>query len=132
MILVDTSVLIDFLKGRETGKTMKFDYILGNEIPYGISNLIYQEVLQGARTEQEYDSLNLYLRSQKFYELKFGTQSYESAARMFFLCRNKGITVRSTIDLLIAETAIENELYLLHDDMDFTNLAVIISELREY
>ncbi len=48
------------------------------------------------------------------------------------LCKQKGITIRSTIDLLIAETAIENNLYLLHNDNDFKYMSKIIKELKIY
>ena len=57
MILVDTSVLVDFLKGSTTKSTSDFDYILDAGIPYGINYYIYQEILQGARTIQEFQSL---------------------------------------------------------------------------
>jgi len=132
MVLVDTSVLIDFFKGKDTEKTGKFKQILKDDIPFGINDFIYQEVLQGARTEKEFEVLKDYLGSQRFYSLKYGNKSYENAALIFFECRKKGITVRSTIDLLIAETVIENELYLLHDDKDFTNMAEVINKLKEY
>lgn len=132
MILVDTSVLIDFLKGKESEKTDKLQQIIKDDIPFGINDFVYQEVLQGAKTEKEFEMLKDYLESQRFYSLKYGSKSYSNAALMFFKCRRKGITIRSTIDLLIVETAIENELYLLHDDRDFSNMAEIIKELREY
>lgn len=54
------------------------------------------------------------------------------AAKLYFKCRKKGITIRSTIDLLIAQTAIENDLYLLHDDNDFTLIAKVDQRLKEY
>lgn len=132
MILVDTSVLIDFLKGKETEKTDKLQQIIKDDLPFGINDFIYQEVLQGARTEKEFEMLKEYLKSQRFYGLKFGSESYSEVALIFVKCRKEGIMIRSTIDLLIAETAIENELYLLHDDRDFTNMAEVIEELREY
>jgi predicted nucleic acid-binding protein len=49
-----------------------------------------------------------------------------------FTCRRSVITIRSTVDLLIAETAIENNVYLLHNDNDFNNLAGIVPELKIY
>jgi predicted nucleic acid-binding protein len=58
--------------------------------------------------------------------------SYESAARLYFLCRKKGITIRSTIDFLIAQTAIENNLVLMHNDEDFNTMAKVIKELKVY
>ena len=47
-------------------------------------------------------------------------------------CRKKGITIKSTLDLIIAEIAIENDLFLLHDDTDFTNIAKANKNLKIY
>ena len=132
MILVDTSVLISYLKNRKNKSSEQFEYILDRKIPYGINMFIYQEVLQGARNIAEYNLLKEYFETGPFYYLKHGKNSYEQAARMNIQCRAKGITVRSTIDLLIAQTAIENDLYLLHDDNDFTAMSKIITELKLY
>ncbi len=132
MILVDTSVLIDFLRNRRTSQTVLFDDLLEKKIPWGINEYIYQEVLQGARDEGEFDKLKEYLETVPFYFLQFGKASFERAALMNVRCRNSGVTVRSTIDLLIAETAIENDLSLLHSDSDFENIGRVIRELRQY
>ena len=127
MYLVDTSVLIDFIKGTETVQSKKFELILQEQIPFAISAFTYQEVLQGAKNEKEYDRLNDYLSTQKIiYPSK---ESYEAAAKLFFTCRKSGITIRSTIDLLIAVTAIENNYILLHSDRDFDNM-LGVSALR--
>ncbi|HIP28108.1 MAG TPA: PIN domain nuclease [Sulfurovum sp.] len=124
MYLVDTSVLIDFLKGVETPKSRKFEEILMHQIPFGISAFTYQEVLQGAKNTKEYDKLNTYLSTQK---IVYPTQeSYEKAAKLFFTCRKSGITIRSTIDTLIATTAVEHNLILLHSDRNFDNMAGVI------
>lgn len=130
MILVDTSVLINYLKGRDTEKTGLFAEVLVRDIPFGISPYTYQEVLQGARDESEFDKIKTYLSSQTFYALSEGFETYERAARMYFDLRRKGVTVRSTIDVLIARTAIECKLALLHDDRDFDHMAAHIRELR--
>ncbi|HHW02351.1 MAG TPA: PIN domain nuclease [Thermoanaerobacterales bacterium] len=132
MVLVDTSVLISYFKGVNNNSTEKFQYILSNNIPFGINNFIYQELLQGTASEKDFNKLKEYLDTQRFYELRHGKKSYEEAAKMYFRCRKAGITVRSTIDLLIAQTAIENDLLLLHDDMDFYNIADVIKELKLY
>lgn len=55
-----------------------------------------------------------------------------SAAYLYFLCRRSGITVRSTVDILIAETAIENEIPLFQNDSVFLNMAKAITALRFY
>lgn len=132
MILVDTSVLIDYLKGTENSTTEKFQEILDFSIPFGINNLIFQEVLQGARNKAEFDQLKEYLETLDFYELTKGRKSYEEAAYMNFLCRRSGVTVRNTIDLLIAQTAMEHEIPLLHNDGDFDRISSIIKKLIIY
>jgi predicted nucleic acid-binding protein len=108
------------------------DYIIDNDIPYGIDNHIYLELLQGAKDKSEYNILKEYLNTLPFYELKQGKQSYENAALMYIKCRENGITIRSTIDLIIAEIALENNLYILHDDSDFTYMAKVINEIKIY
>ena len=132
MIIVDTSILIGYFKGNEEPPYNKMDYIIDNDIPYGIDNHIYLELLQGARDKSEYTILEEYLNTLPFYELQYGKQSYENAALMNIKCRENGITIRSTIDLIIAEIAIENNLYILHDDSDFTYMAKVIKELKIY
>jgi hypothetical protein len=132
MILVDTSVFIDYLKGQNNTATEKLDYIFETKIPYGINKFIYQEILQGSRNREEFTTLKEYFETIPFYNLQYGKESYERASMINILCKEKGITIRSTIDLLIAETAIENNLYLLHNDNDFKNMSKIINELKVY
>jgi len=132
MVLVDTSVLIGFFKKIEGIPYDKMDYIIDNDIPFGICNYVHQELLQGSRSKQEYELLKEYLDALPFYDLLYGKQSFENAALMYMNCRKRGITVRSTIDLLIAEIAIENDLYLLHNDMDFENLTKVYKNLKIY
>lgn len=132
MILVDTSVLIDFFKGNYSSKTELLRNIIARKIPYGICSLVYMELLQGAKNQKEYEILKEYLSTQVFYELKHEHISYEAAARNYLKCRQNGITVASTIDMVIAQIAIENNLALLHDDSDYSHMAEIITELIEY
>jgi predicted nucleic acid-binding protein len=132
MVLVDTSVLIGYFKKNSGVPYEKMDYIIDNDIPYGICNYVYQELLQGSKNNREYELLKEYLNTLPFYELRYGKQSYENAALLFINCRKKGITVRSTLDILIAEIAIENELYLLHDDADYTNISKVHKEFKIY
>ena len=132
MILVDTSVLINYLKDQKTKAVEQFEYILDKGLTYGINTFIYQEILQGAKTDKEYNLLKEYFETIPLYYLKYGKESHEQAALINIRCRQKGITIRSTIDLLIVETAIENNLYLLHDDNGFINMAKIIKELKLY
>jgi len=132
MILVDTSVLIDFLRGVVNTKTDQFESILQLDIPYGISAYTYQELLQGARNEKEYNTLHDYLGSLVIYYLDANIHSFEKASRLVFDLRRKGVTPRSTIDVYIALTAIENNLMLLHNDRDFDAMIDYIDELSNY
>jgi predicted nucleic acid-binding protein len=132
MILVDSSVLIGYFKDLEGAPYDKMDYIIDNDIPYGICNYVYQELLQGAANEQDFNLLKEYLNTLPFYDVKNGRQSFENSALMYMSCRKKGITIRSTIDLMIAEIAIENNLYLLQNDADFINLSRVYRDLKLY
>jgi predicted nucleic acid-binding protein len=131
MILVDTSVLIGYFRGAAGPHYDKMNYLIDNDIPYGICNYVYQELLQGAANRHDYDSLKEYLSTLPFYDLLCGKESFEDAAYMYKNCRKRGITVRSTIDLLIAQIAIENNLFLFHNDNDFTNISKL-TELKIY
>ncbi|MBN1105562.1 MAG: PIN domain nuclease [Deltaproteobacteria bacterium] len=126
MILVDTSVLIGFFKGSRSEAASKFKFILQQGLQFGITSHIFQEVLQGAKSEKEYRVLRRYLETQRFFHPKDPVISFAEAARIFFLCRKRGVTIRSTIDCLIGQIALEHELPLLHGDNDFDMMAKII------
>lgn len=130
MVLVDTSVLTGYLKGQTDDKTLLFDEVLTRDIPFGISPYTFQEVLQGARNEKEYRQLRDYLSTQTIYFLPEEKPTCEKAARLYFDLRRKGITPRSTIDILIALTAMEYKLLLLHNDRDFDLMAEQVDALR--
>lgn len=119
MILVDTSVLVDFLRGLETPEAQKFVDIQDQRLPFGISDLVYQEVLMGARNESEWRTLDDYFATQRFYALTQGHQSYREAARIYYDCRRRGLTIRSTVDCIMAQIAIEHSLSLLAKDRDY-------------
>lgn len=132
MILVDTSVLIDFLQEKENEQVEKFKYVISMDIQYGINVYIYQELLQGAATDRDYVQLKTYLDTQTFFSLKGGRNSFAEAAKIYLKCRKMGYTINSTIDCLIAQTAIENDLMLLHNDYDYKYIAEEVRKLRIY
>ncbi len=126
-VLVDTSVLIDYLGGRNSNAARTLQRILDEAIPFGINSFIYQEVLQGIKSEKDFVATKEYLDTQTFYPLKDPKESFSAAARIYCQCRKKGITLSSTIDCLIIQTAIENDLYLLHRDRDFDNARKVVA-----
>ncbi|MEY3786877.1 MAG: hypothetical protein RIQ94_1984 [Pseudomonadota bacterium] len=132
MYLVDTSVWIDFFRGKQTSAVEQLRYILQSEQKVGINSLIYQEILQGSESEQRFNQFRDYFKELIFYQPKDVTESYAQAAHLYFSCRRKGITIRSTIDCLIAQTAIDNDLILLHSDKDFERIATVATTLKLY
>jgi predicted nucleic acid-binding protein len=128
--LVDTSVWIDSLRQRDNPPVRFFRRLLDQNVPYGITGVIYQEVLQGARSPKDFETLQDYLGSQRFYHPLDLVASHAEAARIFRKCRSEGITIRSTIDCLIAQIAIEHDLMLLHNDRDFTCIAQVAPTLH--
>ena len=131
MYLVDTSVWIDYLRGRECTHVDFLRNLLPHPLVVGITHLIYVEILQGARNPSAFGRLRTYFAGQRFYAFADAVRSYTMAARMYLDCRREGVTVRSTVDCLVAQCAIESELVLLHHDMDFKRIARVVPGLKE-
>ena len=129
MYLVDTSVWISYLRKENIPCTIYFKKILDHRLSFGMTSIIYQEILQGARSNADFTLLSDYLGGQRFYHPKSLILTHQAAAEIYFKCRQQGITIRSTIDCLIAQIAIEHNLTLLHNDRDYTQIASIIPQL---
>ncbi len=117
MILVDSSVWIDYFNGAITPQTEKLDSLLGSE-PLAIGDLILTEVLQGFAEEREFEQARELLTSLRVVDLG-GQEIAIQAARHYRLLRHLGVTVRKTIDSVIATRCIESDFDLLHNDRDF-------------
>ena len=133
MIVVDTSVLIDFLRGSPTPGADRLARLEADEVPFSIPLVCCQEVLQGARDEREWKLLDRYLETQRLLIFDDPWALHREAARIFFDCRRRGITVRSTVDCLIAAQALKAKATLLHADEDFERLTAVrpLKTLRE-
>ena len=117
MILVDSSVWIDFFNGTSSAETNYLDSLLGKE-PVGLGDLVLIEVLQGFRRDQDYNTVKGLLTSLTVFTLG-GQDIAIKSADNFRLLRKNGVTVRKTIDVLIASFCIGKNLPLLHSDKDF-------------
>jgi predicted nucleic acid-binding protein len=95
----------------------------------GLTGVVYQEVIQGVSSWDEFERTSEYLGSQTFYHPMDPVESYREAALIYFRCRRAGVTIRSAVDCLIARIAIEHDLMLLHDDRDFEKMAGVVPEL---
>jgi len=125
MILVDSSVWIDFFKGSNTDPVQILERLLQEEEDLSLSDYILTEVLQGFKKDTDFERARKYFLLFPIYSLS-SPDSYIQAARIYRLCHQRGITIRNTVDCLIAQTALENDLVLLHDDSDFDRLAEVI------
>ena len=117
MILVDSSVWIDYFRGVKSPQAERLDSLLRVQ-PVSIGDLIITEVLQGCATEAEFNRVKRVLLSLDVVELG-GLDIALQAARNYRFLRGLGITVRKTIDVVIATYCIENGYFLLHNDRDF-------------
>jgi len=117
LILVDSSVWIDYFNGSITAQTEKLDQLLGSE-PLAIGDLILTEVLQGFTDERHFNEAKKMLTALTVVELG-GQEVAIQAARNFRALRKRGVTVRKTIDTVIATRCIESGYDLLHSDRDF-------------
>ncbi len=117
MILVDSSVWVDYLRGTPTVQTDKLDELLGT-VPLAVGDLILTEVLQGCGTDKEFNEVRRLLLNLTVVPLG-GQEVAIEAARNFRRLRALGLTVRKTIDTVIATRCILDKLQLLHSDRDF-------------
>lgn len=117
MILVDSSVWIDYFRGKVTPQADQLDHLLGLE-PIAIGDLILAEVLQGFDSEREFDAARRMLSTLEPVEIG-GQEIAILAAQNFRRLRSLGVTVRKTIDTLIATRCIADDIELLYADRDF-------------
>lgn len=117
MILVDSSVWIDYFRGIPTVQTDRLDLLLGSE-PLAIGDIVLAEVLQGFTSERDFQQALRLMTSLTLIDIA-GHDIAVQAARNFRTLRARGITVRKTIDTLIATRCIQDGFALLHDDRDF-------------
>jgi predicted nucleic acid-binding protein len=117
VILVDSSVWIDYFRGATTPQAEKLDALLGTE-PVATGDLILTEVLQGFVSDRDFNQARKLLDSLEIIDLG-GRSIAIQAARNFRVLRGLGVTVRKTIDTIIATRCIESRLTLLYSDRDF-------------
>ena len=117
MILVDSSVWIDYFRGSITAQAEMLDRLLGNE-PLAVGDLILTEVLQGFTDDRSFKESHKLLTSLTIVELG-GKDLAVQAARNIRALRKLGVAVRKTIDIVIATRCIESGYDLLHNDSDF-------------
>lgn len=132
MVLVDTSVWVDFLRGTPEPQVQALREMLAGNDAVGTAPIILQEILQGADSGARFEKWRLYFDGLWCYVPVHAVETHVSAARLYQACRRAGKTPRSSNDCLVAQIAIENDLALLHNDRDFEAIAAAVPELRLY
>ena len=117
MVIIDTTVWIDYFRGKNTPQTDWLDVEIDRQ-RLGLVDLILCEVLQGVRSPQQFETLRTELLRFEIFPTG-GAELAVSAARNYLKLRSKGVTVRKTIDCWIATYCHLNQHQLLHNDRDF-------------
>ena len=125
MIAVDTSIWIDFFRGRQTTQTARLKESLKSENDEAVlTDVVFAEILQGLGSEQEARRVDAYLSALRVLRLH-SLDDFRLAAALHRAARRKGFTIRRTSDCLIAAVCIRHGAPLLHADIDFDRLAAV-------
>ena len=130
MIVVDTSVWIDFLEGRGTLFDRHLTELVEDQAPIALVDIVYAEVLQGIRDEDTYQRTRVGLRAHVILRAR-GLETFETAANLYRTARRRGLTIRRGVDCLIAATCLEAGAEIFHNDRDYDVLARV-SDLMIY
>ena len=130
MILIDASAFIEFLNRTGSREDTLIEQLIRNNEDIVLADITLTEILQGIKTDREYCEVKASLLTFPILSLK-SPESYIAAAELFRKCRKKGFTIRNTVDLLIAQIALEHRATLLHNDRDFDALAQVC-DIRIY
>ena len=118
MIVADTSVWIDFLKGIDSPQHRTLRRLIEEEEDVSITEIILAEILQGIREDSDFEKVKDRLLEFPMQKPE-STHTYVRAAQVYRDCRKRGKTPRKTVDCIIAAICLENDLALLHKDKDF-------------
>jgi len=119
-VLVDSTVWIDFLKNKKTPHTEKLIEIIKRREDLCICGFVLTEVLQGIRDEKQYVATKLQLSNLIY--LSDDQSTFELGATIYRNLRKQGITIRNSIDCLIAAIVIQHDVSLLENDRDYRNI----------
>ena len=130
MVIVDTSVWINYFRGISNETTDKIESLGKNNLDLYTTGIIVTEILAGLRNEDTFRQIKTELSHLYHVDPRY-PETYISTANIYRKGRSSGITIRKMIDCLIAQVAIENGLFLLHDDEDFIKIAAF-TDLKIY
>jgi hypothetical protein len=120
VVIVDTTVWVDFFAGKNTPQVQKLEQFLTEGEDICICGVILTEILQGIRDESDYT--RTLSRFDSFLFLPMNQRTFVKAAELYRTLRRQGVTVRKAVDCMIASVAIEHNIALLHNDIDFDHI----------
>ena len=121
MVVADTSVWIDFFADRQTPQARRLETLIEEGEDVAVCGIVLAEILQGIRPDAECERTESILRH--FPCLEMSRETFIAAGHLYRRLRGKGITIRNTVDSMIAACCIENGAQLLHNDRDFDAIA---------
>ncbi len=130
MIVVDTTVWIDFLEARGTSFDRHLTALVEDDAPVALVDIVYCEVLQGIREEETYLRARASLLAHPILR-PGGLETFEIAANLYRAARRRGLTIRRSVDCIIAATCLEAGAEIYHNDRDFDAIAKV-SDLTIY
>ena len=131
MLLVDSSVWIDWLRGADTD-AVRFVMAREPQEEIALTQMVYLEVLQGVSSQRQFSATQKILGAQTLLLPQDDRQTFESAALLYRRARGMGLTIRKSTDCLIAALALENGALLVHNDRDFIALGRAVPQLQIY
>ncbi len=120
MILIDTTVWIEFFNNNSTPQVLWLENSIKNGEDLCICGVILTEILQGIRADKQYLKTKSYLENLIYVPMTYST--FLKSAEIFRYLRKRGITIRKPIDCMIAAVSVENNIPLLHNDRDFDHV----------
>lgn len=131
MLLVDSSVWIDWLRGADTDAVRFVQEREANE-ELALTQMIYLEVLQGVSSDPQFAATRRILGAQAMLQPLDALETFEAAAQLYRRARKSGLAIRKSTDCLIAAMALEHGAVLVHNDRDFVALAQVAPSLVVY
>ena len=123
ILLIDTSVWIDYFAGRDTPQTRFFKDAVREDADVALTGIILAEILQGISSDSEFARLRKALSSFRMLQPASG-ETYVQAAKLYRAGRKRGVTIRILVDCLIAAIAMEHGAVILHKDRDYDRISV--------
>lgn len=129
-MIVDTSAVLEFLRGTKSSIHRALAQALRDEVPLWIPAVVLQEILQGARDASHFIRLQSQIDQLPIFEPDDVHELHRQAALLYARCRWQGVTVRSPMDCVVAACALEADMPLLARDHDFSEICRIEPKLK--